>query len=168
MYSKTTFMGDDYVYNGCDLVTVNINDDPNYIAKLASGETFDKFTWSIGQGGYMSNTLYDQPCVVTVEVVSGTGEINTESCTIEYLNGAINHFTTSQRSPVIAYTVAQSATHSHIIVPAGELIVTDRPSFLSLRLLETQEDPLLITKIVQLSLTFKYSYYIKKPSRIGD
>lgn len=167
MYSKT-FMGDNYVYNGCDLVTVNINDDPNYIAKLGSGEDFDTFKWPIGTSGYMSDTAYDAPCVVTVEIVAGTGQLDAESCTIEYLNGAINSFTSSQRSPVIAYTVKQSATHSQIVVPAGELIVADRPTFLSLRLLETEEDPLPITKVLQLCLTLKYSYYIKNPSRIGE
>jgi len=164
MYSKKV-MSDDFQYMGCDLVTLDIYDDEAFaVAKIIGTGTWSYFKFDIPAGSYTEDYAYDHPSIITVEVVGGTTRINTDSCFIQYLNGVKNQYSTNN-VPNLAYTTKR-ASQAHTIEGSGELIVNEKPTVLRLRLLQGNGTENQINAISSLNITLKYSYYVKKPSRI--
>ena len=164
MYS-TKVLSDNYEYKGCDLVTLDIYDDEDFAgAKIIGTGDWSTFKWDIPAGSYTEDYAYDHPAIITVQLVNGNARLSDDSFYIEYLNGVINQYSTNN-VPVLGYT-AKRASASHTVSGVGELIVNEKPTVLRLRLLEGDGDESSISGISSLKITLKYSYYVKKPSRI--
>lgn len=164
MYSKKV-IGDDYEYKGCDLVTLDAKDDPAYVAARAGGTgNFSIFNWDIPAGSYTEDYAYDHPAIITVELVEGNGRLIADVYYIQYLNGVKNQHSTDN-IPVLGYTVKRAGL-AHTIRSSGELIVNEKPTVLRIRILESSGAEEAITGLNSLKITLKYSYYVKKPSRI--
>jgi hypothetical protein len=164
MYS-TKVLGDDYEYKGCDLVTLDIYDDEDFVgAKLIGTGNWSYFKWDIPAGSYTEDYAYDHPAIITVQLVGGSARLAADSFYIQYLNGVKNQYSTD-KIPVLAYT-SKRASNSHHVTGVGELIVNEKPTVLRLRLLESDRVEEAVNVINGLKLTLKYSYYVKKPSRI--
>ncbi len=162
MYSK---MGNDYEYKGCDLVTLNIYDDPLYAAqKVLDNGNWSYFSFDIPAGSYTNNYDYDNPTVITLELVSGIARVLGDCFRIDYLNGAVNQHSTTG-IPVLGYTVKR-ASQAHTVEGNSEFIINEKPSVLRLRLLQFNNTESAITNIDGMVITLKFSYYCKKPSRI--
>jgi hypothetical protein len=155
-------INDDYVYKGCDIISVNIADDPNFTG--STDTNFSDFKWSIPAGSYTEDYNYEHPAIITVELINGTGKINVDSCIVEYLNGVKNQHNTGG-TPVIAL-VTKSTGQAKNFFSTGELIVNEKPTVLRLRLLQTNRTLIETASITSMVLVLKYSYYVKKPSRI--
>lgn len=164
MYSKK-FIGDDFEYKGCDLVTLDIYDDEDFVgAKIVGAGDWSYFKWDIPAGSYTEDYAYDHPSIITVEIVNGNARINSDCLYIQYLNGVKNQYSTD-KLPLLAY-VTKTQAQAHTVIGAGELIVNEKPTVLRLRLLHGDGTESTVAGIDSLKITLKYSYYVKKPSRI--
>ncbi len=164
MYS-TKVLSDDYEYKGCDLVTLDIYDDEDFNgAKIIGTGDWSYFKWNIPAGSYTEDYAYDHPAIITVQLVGGNLSSNSDCAYIQYLNGVKNQYSTSN-FPIVAYATKR-ASGGLPVRSAGELIVNEKPTVLRLRLLESTGNETSISNLNSLVLTLKYSYYVKKPSRI--
>ena len=160
-------ISDDFTYKGCDYVTVDIFDDEDFAgAKIIGTGSWSYFAWNIPAGSYTEDYAYDHPAIITVEVVTGNAMVTKDVVIIQYLNGVKNQYSTMKSIPVLGYS-SKRAGSSHVVRGAGELIVNEKPTVLRLRVLQSDSSEIQVAQLNSLVITLKYSYYVKKPSRIA-
>lgn len=160
MYSKV--LGDDYVYKSCDFVTVHSNDDKTFTT--TDDVTYSDFSWDIPTGSYNNDFAYDHSSIITVELVTGHLNVNGVDCLIQYSDGVKNQFSSNNKA--VLCMGCRRASNSIVLIPSGELIVSEKPTTLRLRVAKLDRTAFNTDDIVSMCVALKFSYYVKKPSRI--
>lgn len=153
MYSKNK------VLKSCDYITLDIRDTDTF-KNADAADVIKDFSWFVPNGAYRS--VIEKPNVTTVEMVAGgVRGIGIEpSLVVRYLNGAMNQYVQSGKSPVIAYANVR-ASNSPVLLGVGELVVNDRPNFINISITQADDDDEGFRKDAMegFIFTLKYSYY---------
>jgi len=153
MYSKNK------VLKSCDYITLDIRDTDTFINADAA-DIIKDFSWFIPNGAYRS--VIEQPNITTVELISGSvrGVAIEPGLVVRYLNGGLNQYVHSGKSPVIAYGNVR-ASNSPVLLGVGEMVVNDRPNFINISVTQADDDDEGFRKDAMegFIFTLKYSYY---------
>jgi len=150
----------DNILKSCDFVTLDVTDTDTW-KNANENETIGELEWFIPNGAYKS--VIETPHITTLMFVNGAyrGGGPPQAIFMRYNNGAINHFTQSRKTPVIAYANVR-AGNSPVFLSSGEMIVNDRPNFIKVSILDVDGSGILKSEMIGFIFTLKFSYYEKK------